>query len=56
MIYVLQVATMLGACLTKDEVEEFMSEADVVRDVCAFWSLYSLHIFHFSTKKKNLKK
>ena len=25
-----QVATMLGACLTKEEVDEFMSEADVV--------------------------
>ena len=31
MFSVLQVATMLGACLTKDEVEEFMNEADVVR-------------------------
>ena len=26
----LQVANMLGATLTKDEVEEFMNEADVV--------------------------
>ena len=31
MFSVFQVATMLGACLTKDEVEEFMNEADVVR-------------------------
>ena len=31
MFSVLQVATMLGACLSKDEVEEFMNEADVVR-------------------------
>ena len=28
--HVLQVANMLGATLTRDEVEEFMSEADVV--------------------------
>ena len=28
---VLQVATMLGSMLTKEEVDEFMREADVVR-------------------------
>ena len=30
---VLQVATMLGSMLTKEEVDEFMREADVVRKI-----------------------
>jgi Ca2+-binding EF-hand superfamily protein len=34
-----QVATMLGSMLTKEEVDEFMREADVVR----------LHLFHLSS-------
>ena len=31
---IIQVATMLGSMLTKEEVDEFMSEADVVRIIC----------------------
>ena len=36
------VATMLGSMLTKEEVEEFMREADVVRFAIFFQTLYLL--------------
>ena len=36
------VATMLGSMLTKEEVEEFMREADVVSKIYYFWLIFVL--------------